>query len=144
MVSSGRCLTDKVWVMHIGPAMGECLVGWWVVFLGFFFCQTHHCGAFIQKHSSIVTIFTSLMRSHVFVWFFPSHVHPALCLYPLVTVFTIFVFKLFTIIIKHFGAWADFQISWTIGRKALVFLYILIHIFVINITWFIRLAWTFP
>ena len=32
-----------------------------------------------------------------------SHVHPALCLFPLVTVCTIFVFKLFTIMIKHFA-----------------------------------------
>ena len=32
---------------------------------------------------------------------FFSHVHPALCLFPLVTVCTIFIFKLFTI--KHFG-----------------------------------------
>ena len=42
-----------------------------VVFLFFVFCQTHHCGAFIQKHSSIVTVFLSLTHSHVFVWFFP-------------------------------------------------------------------------
>ena len=34
-------------------------------------CQAHHCGAFIQKHSSIVTVFLSLTHSHVFVWFFP-------------------------------------------------------------------------
>ena len=41
------------------------------------------------------------------------------------TVCTIFVFKLFTI--KHFGAWADFWISWTMeGRR---FLYRLIYIF---------------
>ena len=32
------------------------------------FCQAaHHCGAFIQKHSSIVTVFLSLTHSHVFV-----------------------------------------------------------------------------
>ena len=30
------------------------------------------------------------------------------------------------------------------GRKALVFLYILIHIFAVNITRFIRLVLTFP
>ena len=36
----------------------------------------------------------------------------------IVTVCTIFVFKLFTIIIKLFGAWADFQISCTMeGRR---------------------------
>ena len=35
--------------------------------------------------------------------FFLSHVHPALCLFPMVTVCTIFLFQLFTIIIKHFG-----------------------------------------
>ena len=84
----------------------------------FFFCQTHHCGAFIQKHSSIVTVFLSLTHSHIFVWFFPSHVHPALCLFPLVTVCTVFVFKLFGIIIKHFGTLADFQIARTMeGRR---------------------------
>ena len=37
------------------------------VFFCLFFCQAHHCGAFIQKHSSIVTVFLSLMHSHVFV-----------------------------------------------------------------------------
>ena len=36
-------------------------------FFSFFFCQAHHCGAFIQKHSSIVTVFLSLTHSHVFV-----------------------------------------------------------------------------
>ena len=40
-----------------------------------FFCLAHHCGAFIQKHSSIVTIFLSLTHSHVFVWFFPPHMY---------------------------------------------------------------------
>ena len=40
----------------------------------FLFCQAHHCGAFIQKHSSILTIFLSLTHSHVFVWFF-SHMY---------------------------------------------------------------------
>ena len=38
-----------------------------VVVFFVFFCQTHHCGAFIQKHSSIVTVFLSLTHSHVFV-----------------------------------------------------------------------------
>ena len=48
----------------------------------------------------------------------PSHVQPALCLFPLVTVCTIFDCKHFTIIIKHFGAGADFQRSWTMeGRR---------------------------
>ena len=36
-------------------------------FFFFFFCQAHRCGAFIQKHSSIVTVFLSLTHSHVFV-----------------------------------------------------------------------------
>ena len=93
-----------------------------------------------------------------FVWFFPSHVHPALCLFPLVTVCTVFVFRLFTI--KHFGASADFQISWTMEEGVsfyhffvcflsgflfvCLFLYILIHLFAINITWFVCLVLTFP
>ena len=38
------------------------------------------------------TIFLLFTHSRIFVWFF-SHVHPALCLFPLVTVYTIFVFK---------------------------------------------------
>jgi len=46
------------------------------------FCQAHHCGAFIQKHSSIVSISLSLTHSQVFVWCVSSHVHPALCLFP--------------------------------------------------------------
>ena len=37
----------------------------------FLFCQAHHCGAFIPKHPSIVTIFLSFTHSHVFVWFSP-------------------------------------------------------------------------
>ena len=112
----------------------------------FFFCQAYYYGAFIQKHSSTVSVFLSLTHSHVFVWFFPSHVHPPLCLFPLVTVCTIFVFKPFTIMIKHFGTWADFQISFTMERRRFFlsfFFYILIHIFAISITWFIRLVLTF-
>ena len=31
-----------------------------LMFFFFFFCQAHHCGAFIQKHSSIVTVFPLL------------------------------------------------------------------------------------
>ena len=59
---------------------------------GFFFSvlfspQALHCGAFIHKNSSIVTIFLSLTHSHVFDFF--SLVHPALCLFPLVTVHTV-------------------------------------------------------
>ena len=38
--------------------------------LFFVFLQAHHCGAFIQKHSSIVTVLFSLTLSHVFVGFF--------------------------------------------------------------------------
>ena len=54
-------------------------------------------------------------------------------------------FSLFTV--KYFGARADFQMSWTMeGRRYLfifvflLLLYILIQIFAINITWFIRLV----
>ena len=57
------------------------------------------------------------------------------CLFQLVTVCTIFVFKLFTIIIKHFGAWADFQISCIMEERRylfIYFLYMLIYIFAIN------------
>ena len=48
--------------------------------------------------------------------------------------------------IKHFGVWAFKQISWTMEGMALVFVfwYILIHIFTINIIWFIHLVLTFP
>ena len=42
-----------------------------------------------------------------------SHVHPALCLFLLITVCTIFVFKLFTI--KHFGA-AELIFKTALGR----------------------------
>ena len=42
---------------------------------------------FIQKRPSIIAIFLSLTHSHIFVWFFSSHVHPALCLFPLLTVY---------------------------------------------------------
>ena len=48
-------------------------------FFFFFFCQAHHCGAFIQKHSSIITVFLSLTHSHVFVWFFPPHMYILHC-----------------------------------------------------------------
>ena len=44
-----------------------CMVTEIFFFFFFFFGQAHHCGAFIQKHSSIVTVFLSLMHSHVFV-----------------------------------------------------------------------------
>ena len=41
------------------------------------FCQAHHCVAFIQKHSSIITIFLSLTHLRACIFFlFPSHVHP--------------------------------------------------------------------
>ena len=102
-------------------------LSFFLVFLFYFFLfflflgQAHHCGTFIQKHSFIVTIFLSLTHSHVSVcMIFSLHAHPALCLFPLVTVWTIFVFKLFTV--KHFGAWADFQISWTMEGSVFVFL----------------------
>ena len=32
----------------------------------FFFSKAHHCGAFIQKHSSIITILLSLTHSRIF------------------------------------------------------------------------------
>ena len=58
---------------------------------------------FIHRYSIPLThAFTSLCM------IFPSHVHPAICLFPLVTVCTIFVFKLLTIIIKHFAGY-DFS-----------------------------------
>ena len=41
----------------VGVGVGVCFV----------FCQAHHFGAFIQKHSSIITIFLSLIHSRVFV-----------------------------------------------------------------------------
>ena len=41
-----------------------------IFFVCLFVCQALHCGAFIQKHSSIITIFLSLTHSCVFVWFF--------------------------------------------------------------------------
>ena len=87
-------------------------------FFSLFFPPAHHWGAFIHKHSSIVTVFLSLTHSHVVVCFLSSHVHPALCLFPLVSVCTIFLFKLFTI--KHFGAWAGFWNIMDNGRKAFV------------------------
>ena len=77
-------------------------------FFFFFFFQAHHCGAFIQKHSSIVTVFLSLMHSHVFVWF----------LFLTCTSCTIIIIIIIITIIKHFRTWADFQISWTMeGRR---------------------------
>ena len=36
-------------------------------FFFFFFPQVHHCGAFIQKQSSIITIFLSLIHSRSFL-----------------------------------------------------------------------------
>ena len=42
-----------------------------------FVCQTHHCGTFIQKYSSIIKIFLSLTHPRVFDDFFLlSHVQP--------------------------------------------------------------------
>ena len=46
----------------------------------------------------------SLTHSHVFVCFFSSHVHPALCLLPLVTVCAILVFKLFAMKMAILGS----------------------------------------
>ena len=58
------CLTDLIQLYVPGP----------YPFFFFLFCQAHHCGVFIQKHSSIVTVFLLLTHSHVFVRFF-SHIY---------------------------------------------------------------------
>ena len=68
---------------------------------------------FFAKHMIVRRLFRNIhpslqysshSRIHKSLYdFFPSHVHPALCLFPSVTACTIFNFKLFTIIIKHFG-----------------------------------------
>ena len=62
-----------------------------------FFCQAHHCEAFIQKdYPSVQYSSRSPMNASFydfFSFFSPFHiVHPALCLFPLVKVYTIFVF----------------------------------------------------
>ena len=70
--------------------------------------------------------YSSRSLIHVFLYdFFLSHEHPALFLFPLVTVCTIFLFTLFTI--KHFGAWADFQISWAIKGRCYLFVHTFTH-----------------
>ena len=118
---------------------------WQLAELFFFF--------FFAKHIIVGRLFRNIYpwlqyssRSliHASLYYFFSSLTCTSCTVPLplVTVYTMFVFRLFTI--KHFGAWADFQIIiMDNGRKALVFLYILKHIFAINIT-FIRLVLTFP
>ena len=64
----------------------------------------YHCVAFIQKHSSIIAIFLWFTHSRVLeicvICFSP--VHPALSLFPLVTVYT-FSFSSF-VTFKHMGA----------------------------------------
>ena len=70
---------------------------------------------------------------HAFLYdLFPPHVHPALCLFPLVTVCTVFVFRLFTIhisepelILKYHGQWKE-----GVG----VFVYIYTHVILITKT----------
>ena len=42
-----------------------------LLYLLSFFCQAHHCGAFIQKHSSIVTVFLSLLFTRLCMVFVP-------------------------------------------------------------------------
>ena len=79
-------------VIHFLMLQNNTYTAVFCLFLFFVFCQAHHCGALIQKHSSIVTVFLSLTHSHIFVWFFFSHVHPALCLSSLVTMCTNFFF----------------------------------------------------
>ena len=83
-------------------------------FFLFLFCQAHHCGAFIQKHSSIVTIFLSLMHSHVFVWFFVTCTS---CTMPLPLGLCAQLSFLSFVAVEHFGAWADFQMSWTMEGR---------------------------
>ena len=60
-----------------------------------------------------------------FVSFFPSsHVYPALCLLPLVTVCTVFVFRLFTI--KHFGRLTpSFHCPWYLKITGLAYVRVL-------------------
>ena len=84
------------------------------VFCLFCFCQAHHCGAvysetFIHRYNIPLAhaFHTSLYDFVLFFVLFCSH------MYILHYASSPFVFKLFTV--KHFGAWADFQISWEPG-----------------------------
>ena len=105
-------------VIHFLMLQNNTYTAVFCLFLFFVFCQAHHCGALIQKHSSIVTVFLSLTHSHIFVWFFSHMYIPHYASPPWLQCAQISFFKLFTIIIKRFGTWADFQISWTIeGRR---------------------------
>ena len=65
------------WSLLFGPAATHQGSGG---FFPYFFqcCQAYQYGAFIQKHSSIITISLSLTHSHVFAWLIFSHVHPSL------------------------------------------------------------------
>ena len=85
-----------IYLKTTNPGMSEC-----VTEPSFFFSSTSLWGiyseTFVHRYNVPLThAFTCLCT------IFFSHVHPALCLFPLVTVSTILVFKLFTI--KHFGA----------------------------------------
>ena len=67
------------------------------------FCEAHHCGVFIQKCSSIVTVFLSLTHSHVSLYdFFPHMYILHYASSPWLQCAQFSFFKLFTIIIKHF------------------------------------------
>ena len=72
-------------------------------------CQAHQCGAIIQKHPSIITIYLSFTHSCVFVWliFFRMFFFV-----PVVTVYT-FLFVSF-ITFEHIGAWA--VLAWTLAE----------------------------
>ena len=88
------------------------LILFWLNFCSFFFFFFFFF--FFAKHTTVGRLFrnshpslqySSHSRIHIFICF-SSHVHPALCLdysvhYALITVCTIFLFKLFTI--EHFG-----------------------------------------
>ena len=60
----GPLQLETAWVPHINLQLIFCNL---CIFFILFFCQAHHCG---EKHSSIVTVFLSLMHSHVFEFLF--------------------------------------------------------------------------
>ena len=79
-----------------------------ILFFYIFFCQPHHCVAFIQKHSSIITMFLSLIHASLDDFFF---LHMYILHYassPCHCVHSFHFYFLGCVTVKHFRAGADF------------------------------------
>ena len=96
----------------------------------FHICHAHHCGAETLIHHYNIPLTHSFTCLCTIV--FPPHVHPALCLFPLVTVCTVFVFRLFTIHISELELILKYHGQWKEGIG--VFVYIYTHVILITKT----------